>query len=152
MVPKVYIVNVWSDPSWLNTFPFIRLLHRQLGSWAELAVKKMATSLHSVMFWKVLKVSLFLFHIQIKNMLLMLFLINYCQTMSLFCKNNTRFEPIPNVQVSGNCKWEMRRNTDSNRIPPTIMEMNCLNPDTECSGNQLFHVNIFVLKMIFNIK
>ena len=72
--------------------------------------------------------------------------------MSLFCKNSTRFEPIPNVQVSGNCQWEMRRNTDSNRIPPTIMEMSCLNPDTECSGNQLFHVNIFVLKMIFNIK
>ena len=46
----------------------------------------------------------------------------------------------------------MRRNTDSSRIPPTIMEMNCLNPDTECSGNQLFHVNIFVLKIIFNIK
>ena len=81
----------------------------------------------------------------------MLFLINSCQTMSLSCKNSTIFEPIPNVEVSGNCKWEMRRNTDSNRIPPTIMEMNCLNPNTVCSGNTLFHVNIFLLKMILKI-
>ena len=81
----------------------------------------------------------------------MLFLINSCQTMSLSCKNSTRFEPIPNMEVSGNCKWEMRRNTDSNRIPPTIMEMNCLNPNTVCSGNTLFHVNNFSLKMIFKI-
>ena len=83
-------------------------------------------------------------YIQTRILFLALLLIGCFQPMSSYCIESARFEPIPNMVVSGLCEWEMRRNTNSNRIPPTIMEMNCLNPNTVCSGNILFNVSSFI--------
>ena len=51
-----------------------------------------------------------------------------------------RFQPLPNLKVKGYCEWEMRLNTDFNRIPPIITELVCSNPETTCSGNTFFKV------------
>ena len=55
-------------------------------------------------------------------------------------KSGHRFQPLPNLKVKGYCQWEMRLNTDFNRIPPIITELVCSNPETTCSGNTFFKV------------
>ena len=58
-----------------------------------------------------------------------------------------RFQPLPNLKVKGYCEWEMRLNTDFNRIPPIITELVCSNPGTTCSGNTFFKV-IYICRYI----
>ena len=62
-------------------------------------------------------------------------------------KSGHRFQPLPNLKVKGYCEWEMRLNTDFNRIPPIITELVCSNPETTCSGNTFFKV-IYICRYI----
>ena len=50
------------------------------------------------------------------------------------------FQPLPSLRVKGYCEWEMRLNTDFNRIPPIITELVCSNPETTCGRNRFFKV------------
>ena len=60
-----------------------------------------------------------------------------------------KFQPLPKVNVKGYCEWEMRLNTDFNRIPQIITEVVCSNPETTCSGNTFFKV-IHICRYIFS--
>ena len=73
----------------------------------------------------------------------MLFALCLALALSLSTRTKTsghRFQPLPNLKVKGYCEWEMRLNTDFNRIPPIITELVCSNPETTCSGNTFFKV------------
>ncbi len=45
------------------------------------------------------------------------------------------FHPLPDTAVGAHCKWEVKLNTVYNRIPSTITEILCSEPNEMCGGN-----------------
>ena len=45
------------------------------------------------------------------------------------------FHPLPDTAVGAHCKWEVKLNTVYNRIPSTITEILCSEPNESCGGN-----------------
>ena len=45
------------------------------------------------------------------------------------------FHPLPDTAVGAHCKWEVKLNTVYNRIPSTITEILCSEPNEICGGN-----------------
>ena len=45
------------------------------------------------------------------------------------------FHPLPDTAVGAHCKWEVKLNTVYNRIPSTITEILCTEPNEICGGN-----------------
>jgi hypothetical protein len=45
------------------------------------------------------------------------------------------FHPLPDTAVGAHCKWEVKLNTVYNRIPSTITEILCSEPNETCGGN-----------------
>lgn len=50
-----------------------------------------------------------------------------------------RFHPLPGTVVGAHCSWEVKLNTVYSRIPPTITEIICHNPNESCGGNSAYH-------------
>ena len=48
------------------------------------------------------------------------------------------FQPLSSAFIGAHCQWEIRFNTAANRIPETITEIICKQPDTQCGGNYAY--------------
>ena len=48
------------------------------------------------------------------------------------------FSPLPGIVVGCPCRWEVKLDTVINRIPSTITEILCRNPNTNCGGNSSY--------------
>ena len=58
------------------------------------------------------------------------------------------FHPLPGTIVGAHCKWEVKLNTVYNRIPQTITEIMCQNPNEVCGGNNAYHCRQIRSKML----
>ena len=58
------------------------------------------------------------------------------------------FHPLPGTIVGAHCKWEVKLNTVFNRIPQTITEIMCHNPNEVCGGNSAYHCRQIRSKML----
>ena len=58
------------------------------------------------------------------------------------------FRPLPGTVVGAHCKWEVKLNTVYNRIPQTITEIMCQNPNEVCGGNSAYHCRQIRSKML----
>ena len=48
------------------------------------------------------------------------------------------FSPVPRETVIGQCEWEMVKDIKENRIPRTITNVFCLQPEAICSGRRSY--------------
>ena len=48
------------------------------------------------------------------------------------------FQPVSSAFIGAHCQWEIRFDTVKNRIPETITEIICKQPDTQCGGNYAY--------------
>ena len=58
------------------------------------------------------------------------------------------FHPLPETTVGAHCRWEIKLNTVLNRIPSTITEIFCRNPNTTCGGNTNYQCRQIRAKMV----
>ena len=59
-----------------------------------------------------------------------------------------RFHPLPGTIIASHCTWEVKLNTVYNRIPQTITEILCHNPNEVCGGNSNYHCRQIRSKML----
>ena len=48
------------------------------------------------------------------------------------------FQPTSSMIIGAHCQWKIKFNTVSNRIPETITEMLCQQPQSQCGGNYAY--------------
>ena len=58
------------------------------------------------------------------------------------------FQPLPSAIIGAHCEWEIIFNTVPNRIPQTITEIVCQQPNGECGGNHAFQCHQIRSKML----
>ena len=58
------------------------------------------------------------------------------------------FQPLPSTIVGAHCQWEVKFNTVFNRIPQTITEIMCQNPQSQCGGNHAYQCRQIRSKML----
>jgi hypothetical protein len=61
---------------------------------------------------------------------------------------NFQFIPLPGTSVCAHCRWEIKLDTVYNRIPSTITEILCRNPNSTCGGNTNYHCRQIRAKMV----
>ncbi len=54
------------------------------------------------------------------------------------------FNPLPGTIVCAHCRWEVKLDTMFNRIPSTITEVLCRNPNSTCGGGLNFQVELIL--------
>lgn len=59
-----------------------------------------------------------------------------------FAADVPTFTPIEGMRVSSGCQWDIRTNKMANRIPETITEIACRNPQSPCTANPFFRVSV----------
>ena len=58
------------------------------------------------------------------------------------------FQPLPSTIVGAHCQWEVKFNTVFNRIPQTITEIMCQQPQSQCGGNHAYQCRQIRSKML----
>ena len=58
------------------------------------------------------------------------------------------FDPLPETSVCAFCRWQVQLNTDPMRIPSTITEVVCQNPNSACRGNTNYQCRQIHAKMV----
>merc|ERR1712226_1341683 len=58
------------------------------------------------------------------------------------------FQPLPSTIVGAHCQWEVKFNTVFNRIPQTITEIMCQQPQDVCGGNHAYQCGQIRSKML----
>ena len=58
------------------------------------------------------------------------------------------FQPLPSTIVGAHCQWEVKFNTVFNRIPQTITEIMCQQPQDVCGGNHAYQCRQIRSKML----
>ena len=58
------------------------------------------------------------------------------------------FQPIPSAIIGAHCEWEIIFNTVPNRIPQTITEIVCQQPNSVCGGNHAYQCHQIRSKML----
>ena len=61
---------------------------------------------------------------------------------------NHEFDPLPETSVCAFCRWQVQLNTDPMRIPSTITEVVCQNPNSACRGNTNYQCRQIHAKMV----
>lgn len=61
---------------------------------------------------------------------------------------NHEFDPLPETSVCAFCRWQVQLNTDPMRIPSTITEVVCQNPNAACRGNTNYQCRQIHAKMV----
>ena len=61
---------------------------------------------------------------------------------------NHEFDPLPETSVCAFCRWQVQLNTDPMRIPSTITEVICQNPDSACRGSTRYRCRQIHAKMV----
>jgi len=63
-----------------------------------------------------------------------------------------RFHPLPGTIIAAHCTWEVKLDTVYNRIPQTITEIICRNPNGGCGGNNNYNCRQIRSKMLVGYK
>ena len=58
------------------------------------------------------------------------------------------FQPLPSAIIGAHCEWEIIFNTVPNRIPQTITEIVCQQPNGVCGGNHAYQCHQIRSKML----
>ena len=58
------------------------------------------------------------------------------------------FDPLPETSVCAFCRWQVELDTNPMRIPSTITQVTCQNPNSACRGNTNYQCRQIHAKML----